>query len=59
MMQHGETEQPIVVDWETDSAIGDDDTASETESLRSSIFDHVYENGRRYHSYKQGTYWSV
>jgi len=57
MVEHGETEQPIVVDWEGDSTLGDDDNVSETMSLRSSIFEHVYENGRRYHSYKQGAYW--
>ena len=26
-------------------------------SLRSSICDYVYENGRRYHAYHAGTYW--
>merc|ERR1712098_644272 len=36
---------------------GDSDAASETTSLYSAIFRHVYENGRRYHSYRAGTYW--
>lgn len=33
------------------------DSASELTSLRSSIMDYVYENGRRYHAYHAGTYW--
>jgi len=40
-----------------DSTYGGDDLASETTSLRSSIFNHVYENGRRYNSYRNGAYW--
>jgi hypothetical protein len=51
-----EAEQRIMVDWERDSALGDDDTASETTSLRSSVFNHVYENGRRYNGYRSGAY---
>ncbi|KAF1815266.1 S-adenosyl-L-methionine-dependent methyltransferase [Eremomyces bilateralis CBS 781.70] len=39
-----------------DSGFGD--TASETTSLASSVRNHQYENGRRYHSYKAGTYLS-
>jgi len=35
-----------------DSMIGDDTT-----SLRSYITDYVYENGRRYHRYRDGAYW--
>ncbi|KAJ4220094.1 hypothetical protein NW757_014529 [Fusarium falciforme] len=38
-----------------DSSLGDD-TASSTESLRSSIFDYRRENGRTYHRYKDGKY---
>ena len=41
---------------DTDSAIGDDDIESSTASLRSSIYAHVYENGRRYHSFRAGKY---
>ena len=57
MASDEETEQSILVDWEQDSALGDDDAVSETTSLRSSVLEHVYENGRRYHSYRQGAYW--
>lgn len=39
-----------------DSAYGDD-TESQTTSLKSSVTQYVYENGRRYHSYRSGTYW--
>lgn len=49
--------QPLAIDSDGDSTFGDEDAASETTSLRSSIFQHVYENGRRYHSYRQGAYW--
>ncbi|KAH8690025.1 S-adenosyl-L-methionine-dependent methyltransferase [Talaromyces proteolyticus] len=40
----------------TDSAIGDSDTLSDTTSLASSVVDYVYENGRRYHRYREGEY---
>lgn len=30
---------------------------TDTESLRSSIFNYKWENGRRYHAYGEGTYW--
>jgi len=42
-------------DFESDSAIGSD-LASETTSLRSSIFHHREEHGRTYHAYKDGKY---
>ncbi|KAL1969217.1 hypothetical protein VTN77DRAFT_471 [Rasamsonia byssochlamydoides] len=38
-----------------DSAVGDDAPLS-TASLSSSIFNYQYENGRRYHAYRQGEY---
>ncbi|KAL2811980.1 S-adenosyl-L-methionine-dependent methyltransferase [Aspergillus granulosus] len=34
-----------------------DDYQSDLTSLRSSIMDYRYENGRRYHSYRAGAYW--
>lgn len=34
----------------------DDDDASSTWSLSSSILDYEYENGRRYHAYRAGNY---
>jgi SAM-dependent methyltransferase len=37
-----------------DSTFGD--IESSTASLRSSIYEHVYENGRRYHSFRAGQY---
>jgi len=40
---------------ETDSAFGDD-SASETTSLKSAVYNYKYRNGRRYHAYKEGSY---
>lgn len=46
------TDQP-----ETDSAYGDDtDAQSDTTSLMSEVLNFKYENGRRYHSYREGEY---
>lgn len=42
--------------FDTDSAVGDDDSLSLTTSISSSVIDYVYENGRRYHSYREGEY---
>lgn len=52
-----QNDDPISIDWDRDSSLGDDDAASETTSLRSSVFQHVYENGRRYNGYRSGAYW--
>ncbi|RMD41164.1 hypothetical protein DV735_g3953, partial [Chaetothyriales sp. CBS 134920] len=41
---------------EIDSALGDE-VENETQSLTSSIFDFRYENGRRYHAFRDGEYW--
>ncbi|ERF70020.1 hypothetical protein EPUS_03572 [Endocarpon pusillum Z07020] len=51
------TAAPLQVDDDVDSAIGDESDASDTTSLRSSIFNYHYENGRRYHAYHAGSYW--
>ena len=42
---------------DADSTYGWDDDSNSTQSLYSNITKHVYENGRRYHSYRQGAYW--
>ncbi len=42
---------------DADSTYGWDEDSDSTQSLYSSITKHVYENGRRYHSYRQGAYW--
>ncbi|KAL3461116.1 S-adenosyl-L-methionine-dependent methyltransferase [Aspergillus heterothallicus] len=45
---------------EIDSDVASDyqeDFASDTTSLNSMITSHRYENGRRYHAYKEGAYW--
>ncbi|KAJ9353458.1 S-adenosyl-L-methionine-dependent methyltransferase [Paecilomyces variotii] len=41
---------------ENDSAIGDSDISSCTTSIASSVLNYVYENGRRYHSFREGQY---
>ncbi|QKX57065.1 uncharacterized protein TRUGW13939_04173 [Talaromyces rugulosus] len=46
----------ISVDSESDSAYGEN-VDSELTSLRSSIMNYHYENGRRYHAYHCGAYW--
>ncbi|KAI9804639.1 MAG: hypothetical protein M1833_006714 [Piccolia ochrophora] len=49
---------PIAVDpnnVETDSTLGDD-ISSYTLSLTSTVLNYPYENGRRYHAYKDGAY---
>ncbi|KAI0877934.1 S-adenosyl-L-methionine-dependent methyltransferase [Hypoxylon argillaceum] len=40
--------------WDGDSALGGSD--SSTQSVSSSIYDHVVENGRTYHRFKEGKY---
>lgn len=42
--------------FDADSAVGEDDVSSLTTSLSSSIIDYVYENGRRYHRFREGEY---
>jgi len=42
---------------DTDSAYGDDDQISDTTSISSAIWKHRYENGRRYHVFREGEYW--
>ncbi|RYP17564.1 hypothetical protein DL767_009994 [Monosporascus sp. MG133] len=42
--------------WDRDSAIGGMSGVSSTMSVASSIYDHVVENGRTYHRYKEGKY---
>lgn len=42
-------------DDDNDSALGDD-KASSTTSLNDSVFNYQYENGRRYHAFRAGSY---
>lgn len=52
--------EPLEVDeedWDGDSALyGSVDGSSANTSLKSFVRDYIYENGRRYHSYRQGEY---
>lgn len=42
---------------DVDSTFGDgSDASAYTASIASSVYNHVYENGRRYHSYREGSY---
>ncbi|KEF62496.1 uncharacterized protein A1O9_00469 [Exophiala aquamarina CBS 119918] len=52
------TEQNLAIEVESDrdSAFGGSDQSSTSTSLASSVFDYVYENGRRYHKYHEGSY---
>ncbi|KAM4062729.1 methyltransferase [Hirsutella rhossiliensis] len=59
-----ETDQPVPLqvdteaydDADADSAYGSDAGSAYTGSVTSSIFDYQYENGRRYHAYREGQY---
>ncbi|KAI0405519.1 S-adenosyl-L-methionine-dependent methyltransferase [Xylaria palmicola] len=42
--------------WDGDSALGGMSLFSSTQSVNSSIYDHVEENGRTYHRFKEGKY---
>ena len=61
--QQQEQAPPIQVDDSSDtdsSYCGDlDGEESSTASITSEILNFVYENGRRYHGYRQGVYWYV
>lgn len=67
LQPHGQSHQdnnngshPGIIDAgseDVDSTYGDDsDTSSYTASLLSEVRDYKYENGRRYHSYREGEY---
>jgi SAM-dependent methyltransferase len=49
--------ETITIDSGDDWASTYTTTDSEVTSLRSSVFDYIYENGRRYHAYHAGAYW--
>jgi hypothetical protein len=45
-------------DSDRDSAYGESLHASDTASISSAITKYRYENGRRYHAYRDGAYWA-
>ncbi|KAK1772791.1 S-adenosyl-L-methionine-dependent methyltransferase [Phialemonium atrogriseum] len=47
----------IEVDNDADSAYSASTQVTDGESLRSSILNYKWENGRRYHAYEDGAYW--
>jgi hypothetical protein len=59
MAEQDDQSSTITIDQDRDSAYGDSDVESETTSLRSAVYSYIYENGRRYHSYRAGAYWCV
>lgn len=44
---------------DNDSAFGGSLLGTEADSLEESITDYPYENGRRYHAFKDGEYWVI
>ncbi|KAI8650706.1 hypothetical protein NCS57_01405100 [Fusarium keratoplasticum] len=48
---------PIEVDDDADSTYSGSTRVTDTESLRTSILNYKWENGRRYHAYNDGAYW--
>lgn len=48
---------PVDVDPNAEEDYNADDSQSDLTSLRSSITDYYFENGRRYHAFHAGAYW--
>ncbi|OAL71962.1 UMTA protein [Trichophyton violaceum] len=48
---------PLEVDDDHDSDFPEEDSASDTTSIKTDICAYRFENGRRYHAYKAGAYW--
>lgn len=53
--------RPVAAGTALDAGIETDETLSEdvsvlTQSVRSSVYDYKFENGRRYHAFKEGIY---
>ncbi|RSL88216.1 hypothetical protein BHE90_016553 [Fusarium euwallaceae] len=48
----------IEIDDDADSSYSLSTRITDTESLRSSILEYKWENGRRYHAYQDGSYWA-
>ncbi|KEZ44961.1 hypothetical protein SAPIO_CDS2338 [Scedosporium apiospermum] len=53
----GAGDAPIEVDAADGDSVYAQSTVTDTTSLRSSILDFKWENGRRYHAYQEGSYW--
>ncbi|KAI9830954.1 MAG: hypothetical protein M1826_004070 [Phylliscum demangeonii] len=51
------TQDPLYVDEGDHDSAYDDDSASDTTSLASEVTKYRFENGRRYHAYRDGAYW--
>ncbi|KAF2205987.1 S-adenosyl-L-methionine-dependent methyltransferase [Delitschia confertaspora ATCC 74209] len=48
---------PVDNDPDVDDSAYGDDALSDTTSIPSTIYRHRYENGRRYHKFREGEYW--
>ena len=55
---HPEPLEPEQAPSEANGSIYEDDVSALTHSVRSSVYDYKYENGRRYHAFKEGSYWA-
>jgi len=56
-VQGGDAGEEEEIFDDNDSAFGGSLIGSDTDTLASYITDYRYENGRRYHSYRDGEYW--
>lgn len=56
-LNHQDEEQDVENVPDNDSAYGESLADDETRSLASFLTDYPYENGRRYHAYRDGSYW--
>lgn len=54
---HQAEEQDVNDIPDNDSAYGESLADEETQTLASFLTDYPYENGRRYHAYRDGSYW--
>lgn len=58
---NAEAARPVAAGTALDAGVETDETLSEdvsvlTQSVRSSVYDYKFENGRRYHAFKEGIY---
>jgi hypothetical protein len=50
--------EEIVIEDDVDSAYGGEDSeADTTTTLKSAVTNYIYDNGRRYNSFRSGSYW--
>lgn len=57
LMDHDDEDENSTAFDDNDSAFGGSLVGLDTDSLQSYITNYTYENGRRYHGYRDGEYW--